>query len=556
MRIIGVHDGHNASACLLEDSIIKYAIQEERMVNQKNISGFPKESIQKIMQIGDLSSEDIDFVAMASNHTATGGSRDDRLKLYGKQGSLSDNIIQMIRKTPLYNLYKNRRRIDRLNNLFNLGFKAEKIIFVDHHTCHAASAYFGSPWRNDVLVLTADGRGDGLSATVWIGNEDKIKKISETPEGNSVGDLYAKTTFLLGLVPLEHEYKLMGLSPYVISSRWEKCYEIYKNYLSVDNLKFKKKTRENTFSILPRLKKDLEYTRFDYIAKGLQKFTEDILTEWVQNAMSETNISTVCLSGGTFMNVKANKKISEIDFLKKLFVFPSCGDESNSIGAAYWVYSEQTGMRCEPISNLYLGPSLTEKEIVNELRNYEYEYEKISNIEKKIAQLLAAGEIVARCKGRMEFGARALGNRSILADPSQEYVVPIINDLIKKRDFWMPFAISIIKEREEDYIINPKKIDAPYMVKAFDTTDNYLEIKAGIQKSDKTSRPQIVTKEFSPEYYYLIKEFEKITGIGAVLNTSFNLHGYPIVYSQKEALWVFSQSGLKFLALGDYLISK
>jgi len=173
-----------------------------------------------------------------------------------------------------------------------------------------------------------------------------------------------------------------------------------------------------------------------------------------------------------------------------------------------------------------------------------------------IAELLIKGEIVARCKDRMEFGARALGNRSILADASDLKCTRTINMMIKNRDFWMPFAPVIMKEREHDYIVNPKNIASPYMILSFDTTDKREDLIAAIHQADFTARPQVIEKDFNPDYYKILKEFEKNTGKGALLNTSFNLHGYPIVLGPEEAMWVFENSGLKYLALGNYLITK
>jgi len=185
-----------------------------------------------------------------------------------------------------------------------------------------------------------------------------------------------------------------------------------------------------------------------------------------------------------------------------------------------------------------------------------FKVKKIKNIELAVARLLAQKKIVARCKGRMEFGARALGNRSILADPANLHCLREINLLVKKRDFWMPFAPVILSERVSDYLINPKKIASPYMILSFDTTSRYKELIAAVHQADLTARPQVIDKQSNPDYYSILKEFEKITGRGALLNTSFNLHGFPIVYGPKEALEVFRDSDLKYLALGNYLLEK
>ncbi|MBE9595136.1 MAG: hypothetical protein IMF19_16850, partial [Proteobacteria bacterium] len=453
-------------------------------------------------------------------------------------------------------------------NLTKLGIPEERVIFVDHHLCHAAAAYYGSPWKDEkILVLTNDGSGDGLCSTVYIGEDGNLNKIAETPKGNSIGNIYSRVTFMLGLVPWEHEWKVMGMAPYAPESGMEKSYEVFKEYLSVPDgaLTLKRNISEPTYLIYPRLRKELELHRFDWISAGLQRFTEETLCKWVKNAIEKTGIHKIALSGGVFMNVKANKHIVEMKGVDDIFVFPSCGDESNSIGAAYWVHAEKCRELGEdvdipPLCEIYFGPSFTDEDIEETLSKSKmdtnFSYEHVDDIEKRIAELIAQGGIVARCKGRMEFGARALGNRSILADASNYGCVRTINMMVKKRDFWMPFAPVIMKERENDYIINPKKVCAPYMMLSFDTTEKRDELIAAAHQADLTARPQIIEEYWNPEYYKILKEFERETGSGVLLNTSFNLHGYPVVYGPEEALWVLENSGLEYLALGNYLVTK
>ena len=261
------------------------------------------------------------------------------------------------------------------------------------------------------------------------------------------------------------------------------------------------------------------------------------------------------------MNVKANQRIMELPEVDDVFIFPSCGDESNAIGCAYLKYAEgklRKGKEIDlsPLEDLYFGPEFTDTEIERVLGRYSYCYRKYSNIEQAVAELLAAGQIVARFKGRMEFGARALGNRSILANPSYPQVIRIINEMVKNRDFWMPFAPSILDTRAKDYVKYNKSIHAPYMMIAVDSIDERNEIIAASHPYDHTIRPQIVYEKWNPDYYHLIKSFEGLTGIGAVLNTSFNLHGYPIVCSPEDALEVFRNSGLNYMALGNFLVEK
>lgn len=570
MNILGILDGaHSSSACLLQNGLIKYVIQEERLTNIKNQGGFPLKSIQTILKLSGLDEDDIDHVALASNHVGKTVSRQELLVEYKNIVSLKGKMNRFVMRTPLYTIYKKRRKMERINNIEKIGLNAKKVTFVDHHLCHAFAAYYGSPWWRDerVLVLTNDGSGDGICSTVYIGESGRLNKIAETPRGNSIANIYEQVTFMSGLVPLEHEYKIMGLAPYSSEDGTMKAYQFFDKYLKLDQngLKFRRGFSEPTYLIYPRLRKDLELLRFDWIASGVQKKTENILVEWIRNCIRKTDIHKIALGGGTFMNVKANKRIMELPEVESLFVFPSCGDESLSIGAAQYIYSEKCSeIGKEPesylLKDIYFGDSFSnaqaEEVITKNDGVSQFEFEYIEDIEKSISDLLIKGKIVARCKGRMEYGARSLGNRSLLADPSNLKCVRTINMMIKQRDFWMPFAPVILKEREKDYIINTKNISAPYMMMSFDTTDNREDFLASIHQADLTARPQIIEKEWNPEYYRILKEFEKTTGRGVLLNTSFNLHGYPLVHGPHEAMWTFKNSELEYLALGNYLLHK
>ncbi len=266
------------------------------------------------------------------------------------------------------------------------------------------------------------------------------------------------------------------------------------------------------------------------------------------------------------MNVKANQKIYEMPNVKKLFVMPSCGDESIAIGGCFYgykYYCEKNNLSFKPIPirDLYLGPVYTdeyiEKVIKKERLDKKCEIKKVVAIEKEVANLLAKGEIIARFVGRSEWGARALGNRSIIANPSNKESIRVLNQLIKDRDFWMPFTPSILDSDENKYIINSKHMESPYMVITFNSTEKAKrDLTAAIHPYDFTIRPQIVYESWNPSYYKLINEFKKITGIGAVLNTSFNLHGEPNVLSPENAIRTFKNSGLQYMAIGEYLIKK
>jgi carbamoyltransferase len=263
-------------------------------------------------------------------------------------------------------------------------------------------------------------------------------------------------------------------------------------------------------------------------------------------------------SGGVAMNVKANKALGELECVDDLFVAGSSSDESQSIGACYFANYEE-GIENKCLEHLYLGTQNDDEEIdafLKEKGMYDKYTIKVTT-NQEIATLLNEGEVVARVVGRMEFGSRALGNRSILANPSNPGIIQHINELIKGRDFWMPFAATVLDKYQDKYLDNPKGYESRYMAVAMDTKKDYLkDIKAGTHPYDETIRPQILTKEQNEDYYDLIDSFAKLSGIGSLLNTSYNLHGLPMVSDVDDAVHVFENSGLKYLVLNNYLIAK
>jgi carbamoyltransferase len=305
----------------------------------------------------------------------------------------------------------------------------------------------------------------------------------------------------------------------------------------------------------------LSRRRFDHIAGGVQLFVERFLVRWVKACIAETGIRRIALSGGVFMNVKANQKILELPEVEELFVFPSCGDETNSIGAAWLRYRQRSAKNPKKLGHFYVGPEYDDAQVEAALRSYKFQnhagIRAETEVERSVATLLAKGEIVARFKGRTEFGARALGNRSILANPAVPGVVKVINEMIKCRDFWMPFAPSVLAERSEDYFHKPKPVEAPYMIITLDSREEKRNaMAAAIHPHDCTGRPQEVIEDWNPDYHRLIKYFEEMTGEGIILNTSFNLHGEPVVCSPRDALRVFDISGLQHLAIGTFMLTK
>ncbi len=598
MKILGINEGHNSSASLIIDGEVIAAMSEERFSRNKNECGYPEKSIAYCLKKGNISTFDLDIVAMASNQispTESFTKKSSRFKIgdyikeqyeYWKptigEGKKINYYKEFIKKHPEYDKHKELPydfsfleteepekwldcfKEERLRNVIaKLGISEDKVIFVDHHTGHASYAYYASPLRDDVLVVTVDAWGDGANCSYGFGNNNKFK-IEKKIQNNHLARLYRWGTLLLGMKPDEHEYKVMGLAPYAKEYITKKPFEIYSSTLVVDgdNFKWANKPRDMYFWF----KDQLEGCRFDGIAAGLQRFVEVRMTEWIRNILRNNPMEKIVFSGGLALNVKVNKKIAEMEEISDIHVPPSGGDESLAIGAAYHAaseYCEKNNINkatIKPLKDAYLGPEFTDEDVEEAIkkRNIRGKYTVIDNVTSKdVAKYLTEGKIVARFYGRMEFGARALGNRSILADPSEFETIKIINEMVKSRDFWMPFTPSILEERTDDYLENPKRIMSPYMTIGYESTDLGRQVlKAAIHPYDKTVRPQFVDKEINPEYHELISEFEKLTGIGALLNTSLNLHGEPMACSPEDALHVFENSKLDIILMNNTLVMR
>jgi len=584
MIVLGISETHCATAAVLRDGAIVACASEERFSRLKNDAGYPRRAIDTLLRDLRVEPRQIDQVVLAGTRIPSydwmnrvmrdpaytrqyyGVHLDAPRRALGgrarKLGARLGLLDPAPGKAPLGDA--ERRAVVSAH----LGLDAPRIAIVDHHTCHAAAAYFGSPFRGaPALVLTNDNSGDGLCATVSTARGTALERqeASRSAPG-SLGSFYTLVTLLLGMKPGEHEYKVMGLAPYAPARQAEQALAALRtlfDFVEDRPCRFEWRRRGPLYRAL------LEATlglRFDAVAGGAQRLLEEALLAWARLARSRYGGERVVLGGGVFMNVKANMLLAGEDWVRELFVFPSCGDESNAVGAAYLGYLDGCAARAltptpAPFDSAYLGPGLDDQDAERVIRSRDlaarYRVSEHERIEARIAELLVSDGVVARCSGRMEFGARALGNRSILANPSDHRVVRLINRMIKNRDFWMPFAPSVLRERESDYLVNPKGLASPYMMLAFPTHPKRRdEIVAALHPEDATARAHIVEEAENPAYHRVLREFEARTGIGAVLNTSFNLHGEPLVCSAEDAVDTFERSGLPHLALGRFVISK
>ena len=570
ITVLGIHYFiHDAGAALVQNGKVLASINEEKIRNVKHCGGYPTKSIGEVFKIAKLDPSEVDAVAIVGIMGEKILPLSEMFPNYRSLFSYFSLLTGHKKGIELLTSYLQRiKKIDAIKNeLTKLGIPLNEIIFVEHHAAHAAAACYLSPWDLDeeVMVLTLDGQGDGISSTVNIGHKGEIRRVenSETSYYNSLGlSFYSQITAYLGMDWGFDAYKVMGLAPY---GKPELSIDRIKQIIDIDKtnpLKFRNKIDAYMRAMQPKLRDMLKNDRFDNIAAATQSWFETLITKWVSNAVEKTGIRKIACAGGNFLNVKANRKILSLDDVDDVFFCPAASDEGLAVGAALKGYFEivlRDGIKPvkEHLKSNYFGSSFTNDQIKDALKNHDMldKAQYIDDIDDEVGELLATSDmVVARFSGRLEWGPRALGNRSILANPSDPRIVRKINNAIKMRDFWMPFGPSILSTRIDDYLVDP--INSPYMMLAFDTTEKRDDISAALHPYDFTSRPQTVTPEYNSGYEKVLKSFESKTGIGGVLNTSFNIHGYPIVWDPERALDTLNNSSLDALAIGNYLVRK
>tara|TARA_Y100000768_G_scaffold373422_1_gene342038 strand:+ start:754 stop:2559 length:1806 start_codon:yes stop_codon:yes gene_type:complete len=597
MYILGLSLGILSTASILKNNKILFTASEERFTKIKNDESYPLNAINFVLKEAKIKGADLSKVVIAgknlnlNTHLMNKYSKwniEDHFKIMNDfwKPKLLDkkqvNFNKIFKNKININQYPGKKKWmnlldkisndyeDRNNDKYYLNFihktisnhlkiNPKKITHLDHHFCHASYAYWASPIRNKkTLILTADAFGDGLSSTVYIADNKNKIKLLESSNANEfqLGRYYRNITLLLSMMPDAHEYKLMGLAPYAKSKYTNKVFKILKNTMYLDGTKFKYKEKPSDLFFF--FKEKFQGIRFDNIAGGLQKYTEYIMTNYVKNLLIKYKCSNLVYSGGVSMNVKVNLLINNLNEVKTFFVPPSGGDESLAMGACFGFINNNKKIQPKPLENVYLGfknSTKNENDCVNIAKKDGLKIIKYD--EKIVAKLLSKNYVIATCFGRAEFGARSLGNRSILANPSEYMNIHKINEKIKNRDFWMPFAPVIINNKSNNLILNEKNTFSPYMTIAFNSKKSgFKKLIAASHPADKTIRPQMLLKETNSKYYSIINQFFKITGIPSLLNTSFNLHGYPIVNKSIDAYDVFKKTGLDILVLDNFIILK
>ncbi len=559
MNILGISCYyHDAAACLLRDGQVVAAAQEERFNHEKYSPLFPINAINYCLQAGGITIYDIDYIGFYDKPF---------LKFFrvilSHLVSYPFSLKNFLDTIPSW---LEDRLIIPLVMKKELGFDG-KILFIKHHLSHAASAFLVSPFQ-EAAILTADGVGEWATMTYGFGRESTIRILKEICYPDSLGLLYTAVTTYLGFEALAGEGKVMGLAGYGKPSYIDKFREIimvkpdgsfrldsrffgFNRGFRMYSGKFVK-----TFGKARKRESKIEQRHCD-IAASLQKFIEETLITIARNLYNETKTDKLCLAGGLFLNCIANSKILEETPFKQIFIQPAAGDSGGALGAASYIYHSILGnQRNYVMTNAYLGPDFPANQIKRILLNYNFVFKELndSDLVKYIAKELSQNKIVGWFQGRMEFGPRALGNRSILANPCNPNMKELLNSKVKKRESFRPYAPSVLEERAGEFF--KLQSPSPFMLLAPQVREGKRELIPGVTHIDGTARVQTVSKNTNPRFWQLIKEFENITGVPVIINTSFNLKGEPIVCTPQDAISSFQRSQMDYLVLGNYVVEK
>lgn len=581
MTILGISAYHpDSSACILQDGKLLAAAAEERFKRIKHWAGFPAEAIRYCLREADVSLLDVDYIAVGRNVRANlwrkglfalkskpgPGMVKDRLKNWGKIGSIYESLSREFGVAP--------------------DVIKRKIINVEHHTAHMASTFLVSPFEKSA-ILSIDGFGDFVSTRWGIGEGNRMKILGNVFYPHSLGIFYTAITQYLGFLKYGDEYKVMGLSSFGESEFVDDFREIVRLNkkggfnLNLDYFTHHKGNATMTWNneaprmddvysvrLIERFGPSRKYEEFitkkhENISASLQRLTEDVIFKLLNDLYEETKCRKLCIAGGVGYNSVANGKIYDNTPFDDIYIQPASGDAGTSLGAAYYVYNTLLGNKRDFImKDAFWGPKFSDKEIEREIKEYitgdsatDFLVEKVKDDElcRKTAREIVDGKIVGWFQGRMEWGPRALGNRSIVVDPRRENMRDILNARIKKRESFRPFAPSILHERVGDYF--EKTYPAPFMIRVYNIKKEKREVIPAVTHIDGTGRLQTVKKEDNPLYWSLIKEFENLTGVPVVLNTSFN-ENEPIVCSPKEAIDCFKRTDMDVLVMGRWIVRR
>jgi carbamoyltransferase len=547
--------GHDSSAALLRDGELIFAGEEERFSRMKKDWRFPKLTIEEGLQYAGIQFGDLDAIAFGWN-------RPGLMPLHTLRCALTGKVAPHWAADALLNLGREvygGNGLRALRSAFG-DVHPDKIHYIDHHEAHAWSAYALSGF-DDALVVIMDGRGACAATTIYDGRGHSLKKLKEIAWPNSIGTFYHAFTDLLGFERNNDEWKVMGLAAYgePVTPLHGTMRTTTYDY-QVDGWTLSGKSFFDLSYMVPKFgpRRAPEKHISDEdrnLAASAQQAAEEAIFAVVREGVRLTGKRTLCLAGGVAMNCKANGRLLASGLVDQIFVQPAATDDGTAIGAALGVYPARgLPVPWSTMNHAALGPEFDDGQIESTLRAYKLPINRVQDIAPLAARLLSRGHIVGWFQGRMEFGPRALGNRSILADPRDPAMKDRVNEVVKFREGWRPFAPACLAERASEYFVNA--YPSPFMILTFDVKPDKRSVIPAVTHADNTARLQTVQRDVNPEFWHLISEFDRITGVPVVMNTSFNLRGEPIVCTPKDALRTFYSSGMDFLVLGHYVLAK
>ena len=594
MRILGISAFyHDSAAALIVDGEIVAAAQEERFTRKKHDAGFPEQAIRYCLEEGGVTLGELDYVAFYDKPFLKFERLLETYLAFAPRGFTS-----FCKAMPVWlgeKLFLKKLLFRRLRGIEDVKLAEDKLIFAEHHISHAASAYYPSPF-DDALVLTADGVGEWATTSVGIAEGTDLKIVKEIHFPHSLGLLYSAFTYYTGFKVNSGEYKIMGLAPYgepryadlirehLIDTRPDGSYRLNMEYfdyctgLRMTNAKF-----DELFGGPPRKPEDRLTQREMDLAASVQKVLEDILLDMTRSLAEEYGKTNLCLAGGVALNCVANGEILRDGSFERVWIQPAAGDAGGAVGAALYAHYAHCGKprapspnRMDAMAGAYLGPGFETGEVERRLEESQAVYTRLDDNEliSETAAALEAGKAVGWFQGRMEFGPRALGNRSILGDPRSPEMQSLLNLKVKYRESFRPFAPSVLREDVEDWFEIGE--DSPYMLlvaevaedKRIAMTEEQQALfgidKLNVPRSeipavthvDYSARIQTVHAETNPRYHALISAFKQRTGCPVVVNTSFNVRGEPLVCTPEDAFRCFMGTEIEVLVVGNCLLRK
>lgn len=573
MIVLGIVDSKPSAAAILCDGRIAAAIAEERLCRMKLAGGMPREAITQVMTIAGVSERDIDHVAVAQRVSifepqpvpwSGWFNADDESKMR-KLDRLSSMLAPRLGQFPL--AWKAHHRLKRFLSrerrrkipaiLADAYGITAPVRFYDHHYCHATTAFYTSSFDR-ALVVTLDGGGDGRSGSVYTGANGRLVEIASVDSFNSLGNFYSYVTELCGFSAEKDEGKITGLA-----ALGEPIYaDTLRQFIRYQEPGHIRYTVPMYHSSALRLISERLPAGFDpaHLAASAQLILEEIASAFVSYWLNRTGMPNVAVAGGVFSNVKLNQRIHELDQVDGFFVHPAMDDSGLCVGSAQAALANGPGMHSvqlgQRLSDIYLGTAYSESEVESAVQASGLPANHDPQIHQTIAHLLAQGHVVARFTGRMEHGPRALGHRTILYQTSDPSVNDWLNERLKRTEF-MPFAPATLAEYADEcyYGLQGAQDPARFMTITFNCTPKMKAESPAAVHVDGTARPQIVDAETAGDFFKILTAYHRQTGIPSLINTSFNMHGEPIVASPQDALRSFRQGALDYLAIGNWIVS-